>query len=257
MNYLSSISTVIFIYEPIEASKRRSWKGSYGYRINRAAKSYMEGECKTLIPKGAELTELETGWDPAIVLSKTLKSGVCHGNEDHTTTTPANVKQATERNFSSHAILKLEPLTDKLNNQDQARSARSRFNLIRENHRYSAEFVKELTESFAPLETATRRRWQKISDCERICDDVTKDNTKSYKLRHLIDGLSGTQQIHAQQYFTLVNTNNPLAGVAAKNLIKLFTPDETEAEEASKMKGIFDEIQRDTIESGGATTQSQ
>lgn len=174
-------------------------------------------------------------------------------DEDHTTTTPATAQQTVQRDFSSHAILKLEPLIGKLDTQDQARSAQSRFNLIRENHRHSAEFVKELMESFAPLETAATSRWHKISDCKRICDDAAKDNAQFYKLRHLIADLSDTQQVHAQQYFTLANTNNPLASVAAENLIKLFTPDETETEEVSKMKGIFDEIKRDTSEDRGAT----
>ncbi|GAB7336062.1 hypothetical protein MBLNU13_g08874t1 [Cladosporium sp. NU13] len=33
-----------------------------------------------------------------------------HENEDHTTTTPATAQQTVQRDFSSHAILKLEPL---------------------------------------------------------------------------------------------------------------------------------------------------
>jgi hypothetical protein len=179
-----------------------------------------------------------------------------HVNEDDKTTTPVTAQQTSERDFSSHAILKLEPLIEKLDNQDHVRSAQSRFNLVRENHRHSAEFVKELAGLFAPLEQATTRRWQMVSDCKRICDDAAKDNSQFYKLRHLIAGLSDTQQVHAQQYFTLVNTNNPLASVAAENLIKLFAPDETEVEEVSKMKGTFDEIKGGMIESGGATAQS-
>jgi hypothetical protein len=39
-------------------------------------------------------------------------------------------------------------------------------------------------------------------------------------------------------------------------LSKFFTPDETEAEEVSKMKTVFDEIKGDLTESGGATAQS-
>lgn len=257
MTHLNTMnSQSLTIYEPSDPNSRKWWMRFCGHRINQAAKSYMKGECKLLIPKEAELTGLETGWDPATMLSKTLESGAYHGNEDHTTTTPATAQQASERDFSSHAILKLEPLTDKLNNQDQAHSAQSRFNLIRENHRHSAEFVKELTEIFAPLEAATTTRWQKIADCKRICSDAANDNVQLYKLRHLMADLSDTQQIHAQQYFTLVNTNNPLASVASENLIMLFTPDEIEAEEVSKMKGIFDEIRKDTSDSGGAATQS-
>lgn len=342
-NFMSHLNTIsspkgrTSIYKPTEPNKLGAWMMTDGYHIHTAAKDYMKGECKLSIHMKAELTVLETGWDPASMLSKALESGkikssvlnnnkvvtfIFYGrhkrhffkkdvktirqharsslrgtltelfkvgkvvtravkndkliesldglwasikssdnpmfwmydeNEDHKTTTPAAAQQTVQRDFSSHAILKLEPLIGKLDTQDQARSAQSRFNLIRENHRHSAEFVKELTESFAPLETATTRRWHKFSDCKRICDDAAKDNAQLYKLRHLIADLSDTQRVHAQQYFTLVNTNNPLASVAAENLIKLFTPYETEAEEVSKMKRIFDEIKRDTNESGGVT----
>ena len=89
-----------------------------------------------------------------------------------------------------------------------------------------------------------------------MCEEATKDTTQFYKLRHLIADLSDAQQVHAQQYFTLITTNNPLASVAAENLIKLFTPDETEAEKLSNMMGIFNEIKRDTVESGGAMIQN-
>jgi hypothetical protein len=257
MTHLNTMNAQsLTIYEPSDANSRSWWMRFSGYQINQAAKSYMEGECKLSILKEIGLTDSETGWDPATMLSQTLESGAYCQNEDHTTTTPATAQQPSEQDFSSHAILKLEPLTDKLNNHDQARSAQSRFNLIRENNRHSAEFVKELTEYFAPLEAATTRRWQKVSDCKRICDDAAKDDTQFYKLRHLIAELSSAQQVHAQQYFTLVNTDNPLASVAAENLIKLFTPDEAEVEEASKMKGILDEIRRNATESRGVATQS-
>ncbi|GAB7336064.1 hypothetical protein MBLNU13_g08875t2 [Cladosporium sp. NU13] len=99
-------------------------------------------------------------------------------------------------------------------------------------------------------------RWQEISDCKRICNDAARDDTQFYKSRHLIADFSDTKQVHAQQYLTLINTNNPLASVAAENLIKLFTPDETEVEEVVKMKGIFDEIKRGTVQNGGAAAQS-
>jgi hypothetical protein len=252
MTHLNTMNAPsLSIYEPSDANQRRWWSRFCGSRINQAAKDYMRGECKLLVQMKAELTGSETGWDPATMLVKMLES-----NEHHTAKTPATAQQTSERDFSSHAILKLEPLIDKLDNQDQARSAQSRFNLIRENNRHSNEFVKELTEAFAPLERAVASRWQTISDCKRICDDAAKDNTQFYKLRHLIGDLSDAQQVHAQQYFTLVNTDNPLASVAAENLIKLFAPDETEAEEVSKMMGIFDEAKRATIENGEARTQN-
>ena len=341
MTYLITLmispKSTMCIYRPTDGDKYISWMGTYGWQIHLEAKSYLRGEYKLSIDMNAGLTVLDTGWDPASMLSKALESGkikssvldnnkvvtfIFYGrhkrhffkkdvktirqharsslrgtltelfkvgkvvtravkndqligsldglwasiqssddpmfwmydeNEDRTTTTPVATPQISQRDFSSHAILKLEPLIGKLDTQDRARSAQSRFNLIRENHRHSAEFVKELTESFAPLETAATSRWQRITDCQRICDDAAKDNAQLYKLRHLIAGLSDTQQVHAQQYFTLVNTNNPLASVAAENLIKLFTPHESEAEELSKMKSIFDEIKRDTSEGGGAT----
>ena len=178
-------------------------------------------------------------------------------NDDHKrATTPVAAQQTSQQDYSSHAILRLEPLVDKLHNQDHARSAKSRFSLVRENNRHSAEFVKELTEFFAPLETATKRRWQVIADCKRICHDAANDNTQFYKLRHLIADLSDAQQVHARQYFTLVNTNNPLASIAAEHLVKLFMPDEIEVEEVSKMMGIFDEVKRLKVESGGAAARS-
>jgi hypothetical protein len=85
---------------------------------------------------------------------------------------------------------------------------------------------------------------------------MPRRNSQVYKLHHLIADLGDAQQVHAQQYFTLVNTNNPLASVAAENLIKLFTPDETETEEVSKMKGIFDEIKGDLTDSCRATREN-
>jgi hypothetical protein len=48
MAYLNTIITsgrAMSIYEPSDLSKRRSWVGSYGYRIHKAAKSYMKGGC--------------------------------------------------------------------------------------------------------------------------------------------------------------------------------------------------------------------
>lgn len=337
---LTSPKSTMCIYRPTDRDKRTSWVGTCGWQIYVHARSYLKGECELSIRMKTKLIVLETGWDPASMLSKALESGkikssvldnnkvvtfIFYGrhkrhffkkdvktirqharsslrgtltelfkvgkvvtravkndqpiesldglwasikssdnpmfwmydeNEDHKTTTPAAAQQTSQRDFSSHAILKLEPLIGKLDTQDQARCAQSRFNLIRENHRHSAEFIKELMESFAPLETATTRRWHKISDRKRICDDAARDNAQFYKLRHLIADLSDTKQVHAQQYFTLINTNNPLASVAAENLIKLFAPDETEEEEVSKMKGMFEEIKRDTGCSGGATTGS-
>jgi hypothetical protein len=88
-----------------------------------------------------------------------------------------------------------------------------------------------------------------------MCEDIANDGSQFYKLRHLIAGLNDVQQFHAQQYFTLVNTNNPLASVAAENLIKLFTPDEVALEEVSKMMVIFNGVKKDMTESGGATAQ--
>jgi hypothetical protein len=340
VNTMISPSQNMSIHKPTDPNKLRSWVVTQGCQMHTAAQGYMKGECKLSIPMKTELTQSETGWNPATLLIKILESVMVkssaldndkivtfiysgrrkrqvfrkdvrtirqharaslrgtlkalfnvdnvvtravrkdkligsldglwasskssdtpifwmyHDNEAHTTTTPSTAQQTNQQGFGNHAVLKLEPLTDKLSNQDQARSARSRFNLIRENHRHSAEFVNELMEAFAPLRTATTKRWQMISDCKRICEDASKDNAQFYKLRHMIADLSDTQQVHAQQYFTLVNTNNPLASIAAESLINLFTPDKTEAEEVWKMKDIFDEVKRDTIEGGGASTQS-
>lgn len=170
MTHLSTMNAPsLSIYEPSDADLRRWWSGFCGSRINRPAKDYMRGECRSLNKMKTELTVLETGWDPAFMLAKALES-----NEDHTATAPATAQQQSEQDFSNHAILKLEPSINKLDNQDQARSAQSRFSLIRENHRHSGDFVEELTESFAPLEQATTSRWQTISDCKRVCDDAAE-----------------------------------------------------------------------------------
>lgn len=48
MTYLNTIITsgrAMSIYEPSDSVKRRSWVGSYGYRIHQAAKGYMKGKC--------------------------------------------------------------------------------------------------------------------------------------------------------------------------------------------------------------------
>jgi hypothetical protein len=78
-----------------------------------------------------------------------------HENDGHTPAAPVTPKKTGPQDYSNYAILRLEPFIDKLDNQDQARSAQSRFNLIRENHRHSADFVQELEDAFAPLENAT------------------------------------------------------------------------------------------------------
>jgi hypothetical protein len=178
-----------------------------------------------------------------------------HESDGHTTAAPVTPKRTSQRDYSIHAILRLEDMVDKLDSQDQARSARSRFSLIRENHRHSAEFVKELAESFASLEKATTERWLKLLNCKCMCEHAASDSTQFYKLRQLIGELDDAQQVHARQYFTLVDTNNPLASVAAENSVKLFTPDEIELEEVSKLMVIFNEINRDTMERAAAVAQ--
>jgi hypothetical protein len=164
----------------------------------------------------------------------------------HTPPAPAPIQQSSQRDFSNHAVLKLEHLAPRLDNQDQARSAQSRFILIRENHRHSAGFVEELEGYFAQLDQTTTSRWQQLYERRRMCEDATKDMTQFYKLRKFTDALDDAQQTHAQQYFGLINTNSPLANSAAEHLIKLLTPDEAEWEEVSSRKNIFDEIRKDT-----------
>lgn len=176
--------------------------------------------------------------------------------ENQNSPTPVLTGQRSQRDYSNHAVLKLEHMVGKLDDQDRARSAQSRFNLIKENHPHSADLVRELENYFAPLEQATMKRWQRLSTRKQMCEEAMNDNAQFYKLRHLIADLDNAQQVHAQQYFTLITTNNPLANVAAENLIKLFTPGEAEVDEVSKMMSIFDEIKKDMIESGEAEMQS-
>ena len=65
--------------------------------------------------------------------------------------TSAIAKQTSQRNYSNHTVLKLEHMVDKLDDPDRARSAQSRFNLIKENHPHSADLVQEVESIFAPL----------------------------------------------------------------------------------------------------------
>lgn len=175
--------------------------------------------------------------------------------ENQNSQTPVVTGQRSQRDYSNHAVLKLEHMVGVLNDQYRARSAQSRFNLIKENHPHSADLVRELESYFAPLEQATLTRWQRLSTRKQMCEEAMNDKAQFYKLRHLIADLDDAQQVHAQQYFTLITTNNPLANVAAENLIKLFTPSAAEVEEVTKMMGIFDEVKRDKIESGEAEMQ--
>jgi hypothetical protein len=137
--------------------------------------------------------------------------------------------------------------TAKLDSQDHARSAQSRLNLIRENHRHSAEFVKEVKEYFAAAQ------WRELSTRKQMCEDAMKDIAHFYKLRPLIADLEDAQQAHAQQYFALINANNSLASVAAEHLIKLLSPDSTQLDDLSKLANTFEEVRRDTIRGGAAT----
>lgn len=176
-----------------------------------------------------------------------------HESEGRTTSAPATAKQTDKRDYSSHAILGLENMVDKLDSQDHARSAQSRLNLIRENHRHSAEFVKEVKEYFAPLEQDTAAQWRELSTRKQMCEDAMKDIAHFYKLRPLIADLEDAQQAHAQQYFALINANNSLASVAAEHLIKLLSPDSTQLDDLSKLANTFEEVRRDTIRGGAAT----
>jgi hypothetical protein len=165
--------------------------------------------------------------------------------ESHNTKNSTISERASPRDYGNHATLKLEHMVDQLDSPEQARSAQLRFALIRENHRHSADFVKELKQYFASLDQATTAQWQRLSDCRRMCEDAKLDMTQFYKLRKLTDALNDAQQTHAQQYFGLINTNSPLADSAAEHLIKLLMPDEVEWEEVSRRKNIFDEVKED------------
>jgi hypothetical protein len=152
-----------------------------------------------------------------------------------------------QQDYSNHAILKLEHMVDKLDNQEQSRlSNQSRFTLIRENHRHSAGFVKELEEHFVSLDQTTTSLWQQLSERKTMCEAAMQDITQIDKLRDFAADLSDAQRNHAQQYFELINSNNPLANFAAEHLIKLLMPDDAEWEEVSSRKNIFDEIRKDT-----------
>jgi hypothetical protein len=148
-------------------------------------------------------------------------------------------EQTAQRDYRNHAILKLEPIVQELDSQGQAHSAQSHFNLIRENHQHSVDFIKELKEHFAFTDQSTTTRWQKMVDCKRACEDEMKDMTQFYKLRDFIANLNDAQKAHAEQYFMLVDSNSPLAKAAAEHTIKLIIPDDAEWEEVSTRKSIF------------------
>jgi hypothetical protein len=163
---------------------------------------------------------------------------------NNTAPVPTPVRQTIHRDFSNHAILKLEHLAPKLDNGHQARSAQSRFILIRENHRHSTDFVQELEGYFAQLDQTTTSRWQHLSERKRVCEAAANDVTQIHKLPEFTSDLSDAHQEHAHLYFGLINTNSPLAGVAAESLVKLFMPDDAEWEEVSSRKSVFDEIRQ-------------
>ena len=56
------------------------------------------------------------------------------------------------------------------------------------------------------------------------------------------DGISQDHEPHS----ALVNTTNPLAGLAANNLVKLLQPTKTEWEVLSRRKAIFDAARKES-----------
>lgn len=184
------------------------------------------------------LTHIDSTIDPVVWL--------CNDSKPPTLPAPTPVEARPQRDYSNHAILKLEHLVESLSGKDHVRSARARFGLLQENHPHSKDFVKDLKVYFAPLEQATIAEWQKLSERQRLCEDAMGDPTYFEKLHELTTELGAEQQAHAQQYFALVNTSNPLASLAAENLIKLLLPDDVDWQFVKARKNLFDEIKSET-----------
>jgi hypothetical protein len=182
----------------------------------------------------------------------------------HTANTSTNVEASLpdtadpihQRDYSRHPILQLEPELQRIDDKAQIRYTQPRFSLIRENHRHSADLVAELQQLFAELEHDTSESWRNLSKRMGLCENNTIDLTRSDELRTFIAELRGADRTYAEQYLGLVEFNNPLAKHATEELIKLIMPDPAEWEDVSRIKGIFDEIERDGTVSGGATIQS-
>jgi len=171
------------------------------------------------------------------------------------TSLPEMIGHNRRPDYGSHPILELEAELKQTNDEAQIRYAQSRFNLIRENHRHSADLVAELQQFFAELDRDTTEIWQKLSQRRKLCENNMTDPTQSNKLYGFVAELRGADRTFAEQYVGLMESNNPLAEHATKELVKLLVPDAAEWEEVSRKKRIFDELRGDTTESEGPTTQ--
>lgn len=160
-----------------------------------------------------------------------------------------------QRDYSRHPILRLKPELERIDDKAQIRYAQPRFSLIRENDRHSADLVAELQQFFADFEQDTYESWRTLSNRMELFDNNTINLTRSDELRNFIAELRGADRTFAEQYLGLVESNNPLAKHATEELIKLLMPDPAEWEDVLRIKGIFDEIQKDGTENGEATIQ--
>jgi predicted nucleotide-binding protein (sugar kinase/HSP70/actin superfamily) len=85
--------------------------------------------------------------------------------------------------YGSHPILELEAELKQTNDEAQIRYAQSRFNLIRENHRHSADLVAELQQFFAELDRDTTETWQKLSQRRKT---VRKQHDRSNPIQQAL-----------------------------------------------------------------------
>lgn len=252
-NPSSTNKSVTFIHtheNSLRVYKRRSAsiRGQHGSGLHKtlrgllnvSSKSVLKSDCNNSPIEGYEtlLEVIDASDDPVVWLR----------DDSGPTSIPAPMKEETppQQDYSNHAILKLEQFVRHLPNKDHARSARARFSLLRENNPHSVDFIKDLKGYFAPLEQATTSEWHKLTERKRLCEDAMGDPTHFDKLRELIAELGAEQQAHAQQYFALVNTSNPLASLAAENLNKLLMPDDVDWLYVKARKNVFDEINSET-----------
>jgi len=153
----------------------------------------------------------------------------------------AEPKHIAHQNYAEHCILKLDSLTNKLE-PCHAIEARPRFDLIRLNHRRSAEFIEELWQLFLPLEQKTSEHWQELSVLKDLCEMARADTARAFDLEAHFGILSDQQQAHARQNLELIRSNHPLASHAQALLVDMFTPQINDSTEVSRTKKIFDEI---------------
>jgi hypothetical protein len=94
-----------------------------------------------------------------------------------------------------------------------------------------------LQQFFAELDRDTTETWQKLSQRKKLCENNMTDSTQADKLYGFVAELRGADRTFAEQYVGLMESKNPLAEHATKELVKLLVPDA--AEWKSRGKSAF------------------